>query len=112
MGADDAQIQDYIDRHAALNFQGQTFETSKILYIVATANGEPLLWVNERLQRSARDMEYALNDVTVVPADFMRVAKERYQKDIQDIVESNNMKLTREDIQYIVEEATRRLMQL
>jgi chromosomal replication initiation ATPase DnaA len=112
MGADDARIKDYIDRHAALNFQGQTFETSKILYIVATANGEPLLWVNERLQRSARDMEYALNDVQVVPAYFMAIAKERYQKDLQNIVESANMKLTMADIQYIVEEATKRLMQL
>lgn len=110
MGGDDERVKEYIDRHATLKFQGQTFETSKILYIVATANGEPLLWVNERLQRSARDMEYALNDVIVMPADFMRVAKERYQKDLQIMNESNNMKLTMSDIEYIVEEATKRIV--
>lgn len=46
----------------------------------------------------------------IATADFMRVAKERYQKDLQSMNESNNMKLTMSDIEYIVEEATKRIV--
>lgn len=110
MGADDARIQDYIRREADLKFKSQVFETSHILYIVATANGEPLLWVNERLEHAVRKIDKVLNGVDVIPAEFTRIAKERYSKEIQDIQESVNMKLNVNDIRYIVEETTRRIL--
>lgn len=110
MGADDARIQDYIRREAELKFKSQVFETSHILYIVATANGEPLLWVNERLEHAVRKIDKVLNGVDVIPAEFTRIAKERYSKEIQDIQESVNMRLNANDIRYIVEETTRRIL--
>ena len=112
MGTDEARIKEFISQHDMLKFRAQTFESKHILYIVATANGEPLLWVNEKLEHDVRDMKKVLNGVQVVPAEFMRIAKDRYQKDLQTITESANIKLTQADIQYIVEEATRRLMRL
>jgi hypothetical protein len=112
MGTDEARIKEFISQHDMLKFRAQTFESKHILYIVATANGEPLLWVNEKLEHDVRDMKKVLNGVQVVPAEFMRIAKDRYQKDLQTITESANIKLTQADIQYIVEEATRRLLQL
>ncbi len=112
MGTDEARIKDFISQHDMLKFRAQTFESKHILYIVATANGEPLLWVNEKLEHDVRDMKKVLNGVKVIPAEFMRIAKDRYSKDLQTIAESANIKLTQADIQYIVEEATRRLLQL
>lgn len=110
MGADEARIKEYIRREAELKFKTQVFETSHILYIVATANGEPLLWVNERLEHAVRKIDKVLNGVDVIPAEFTRIAKERYSKEIQDIQESVNMRLNANDIRYIVEETTRRIL--
>ena len=110
MGADEARIQEYIRREAELKFKTQVFETSHILYIVATANGEPLLWVNERLEHAVRKIDKVLNGVDVIPAEFTKIAKERYSKEIQDIQESVNMKLNVNDIRYIVEETTKRIL--
>ena len=107
MGADDARIQEYIRREAELKFRTQFFETSHILYIVATANGEKILWVNEKLEHAVRNVKKVLNGVNVIPAEFMRIAKERYNNEIQ---ESNTMKLNLNDIRYIVEEVTRRIL--
>ena len=107
MGADDARIQEYIRREAELKFRTQFFETSHILYIVATANGEKILWVNEKLEHAVRNVKKVLNGVNVIPAEFMRIAKDRYSKEIQ---ESNTMKLNLNDIRYIVEEVTKRIV--
>ena len=107
MGADDARIQEYIRREAELKFRSQTFETSHILYIVATANGEKILWVNEKLEHAVRKIDKVLNGVDVIPAEFMRIAKDRYMKEIN---ECKNMKLNINDVRYIVEEVTRRIL--
>ena len=110
MGADEARIKEYIRREAELKFRSQTFETSHILYIVATANDEKILWVNERLEHAVRKIDKVLNGVDVIPAEFTKIAKERYSKDIQDIQESVDMRLNANDIRYIVEETTKRIL--
>lgn len=110
MGADDARIQDYISQEAALKFRTQFFETSHILYIVATANGEPILWVNNKLEHAVRKIDKVLNGVDVIPSEFTRIAQERYADEIQQLTESVNMKLNINDIRYIVEETTKRIL--
>lgn len=76
MGADEERIKQYIQKLEELKFSYRNFEANSILYIVATVNGEKIIYINNNLQRS-------VDDININSQDFINIAKERYKKDLQ-----------------------------
>lgn len=81
MGATEERIKEYIDRIKALGMSYTTFESSSILYMVATVNGEKIVYINDNLTQSVRG-------INIVPAEFTKIAKDRYRKDFATIQEA------------------------
>ena len=116
MGADEERIQEYINRIKELKFSYRNFEANSILYIVATVNGEKIIYINDNLRR-------CVDDIDINPQDFIAVAKDRYKKDLQAIQEmflrnkkklneSNKLvRLTESDLHRIINESVNRLIQ-
>lgn len=81
MGATEERIKEYIDRIKALGMSYTTFESSSILYMVATVNGEKIVYINDNLTQSVRG-------INIVPAEFTKIAKDRYKKDFLTLQEA------------------------
>ena len=81
MGADEERIKQYIERMNGLGMNYKVFESSSILYMVATVNGEKIVYINENLTQSVRG-------INIVPAEFTKIAKERYEIDFRTIQEA------------------------
>lgn len=78
--ADDETVKRYIEQLASLNFKYQNFESDSILWLAATVNGAPIIYINDSFKR-------CVNDIDVNPQDFIAIANERYQKEIEKIEE-------------------------
>lgn len=78
INADDETIKRYIEELASLNFSYQSFESDSILWLAATVNGEPIIYINNSFKRS-------VNDININPQDFIAIANERYEKEIEKI---------------------------
>lgn len=81
MGATEERIKEYIDRMNGLGMSYKNFEASSILYMVATVNGEKIVYINENLTQSVRG-------INIVPAEFTKIAKERYKIDFATLKEA------------------------
>jgi hypothetical protein len=81
MGADEEKIKEFIEKEKALGMRYQTFEASNILYMVATVNGEKIVYINENLSQCVKN-------VNIIPAEFTKIAKERYQIDFATLQEA------------------------
>lgn len=81
MGATEERIKEYIDKMNALGMSYKNFEASSILYMVATVNGEKIVYINENLTQSVRG-------INIIPAEFTKIAKERYKIDFATIQEA------------------------
>lgn len=81
MGATEERIKEYIDKMNALGMSYKNFEASSILYMVATVNGEKIVYINDNLTQSVRG-------INIVPAEFTKIAKERYHIDFATIQEA------------------------
>ena len=81
MGETEERIKEYIDKMNGLGMSYKNFEASSILYMVATVNGEKIVYINENLTQSVRG-------INIVPAEFTKIAKERYQIDFATIQEA------------------------
>ena len=81
MGADEEKIKEFIEKEKALGMRYQTFEASNILYMVATVNGEKIVYINENLSQCVKN-------VNIIPAEFTNIAKERYQIDFATLQEA------------------------
>jgi len=77
-GADKAVVDDFIQRIQGLKFNYTNFEHKSILYIVATVDGEKIIFLNDNLGST-------VNDINVNPTDFLKIAKERYKEDIETV---------------------------
>lgn len=88
MGATEERIQEYIDKMNGLGMSYKNFEASSILYMVATVNGEKIVYINENLTQSVRG-------INIIPAEFTKIAKERYQIDFATIQEAINEYLSK-----------------
>lgn len=84
MGKDEETIQNYIKQLEDLKFSYKNFEADSILYIVATVNGEKLIYINENLKR-------AVDDININPADFLAIAREKYKKDLMQYAINENI---------------------
>lgn len=81
MGVSEERIKEYIDKINALGMNYKNFEASSILYMVATVNGEKIVYINENLTQSVRG-------INIIPAEFTKIAKERYNIDFRTIQEA------------------------
>lgn len=118
MGADDEKIQSYIERIQDLKFSYKNFESHSILYIVATVNGEKIIYLNDNLTR-------CVDGIDINPQDFLAIAKERYKKDLAHLQEMmtrrNNMlkennnkkqviRLTESDLHRLIKESVKKVL--
>ena len=78
MGKEENDIQKYIEQINGLKFNYRNFEYNSIAYIVATVNGEKLIYINNNLNR-------VVDDVGIDKNDFLAIVKERYSKDLEEL---------------------------
>ena len=81
MGTSEERIQEYINKVTSLGMSYKNFEASSILYMVATVNGEKIIYINDNLNHS-------VEEVNVSTADLTSIAKERYKEDLITLQES------------------------
>lgn len=78
MGREEAEIQKYIDEVSSLNMKYKSFEGNSILWVAASVNGQKIVYINSKLNRT-------VNDININPQDFVAKAKERYNVDMNNI---------------------------
>lgn len=91
MGSEEEKIREFIQRIQDLKFKYVNFESSSILWIAASIDGEKIVYINDRLQRT-------VDEININPQDFIAIAKERYKEDIEklnqmEINENKNKKM-------------------
>ena len=79
MGAEEEQVQSMIDKINALGMEYKNFESSKVLFIAATIDKQPKVFINNKLQR-------IVDDINIAPEDFIKIATERYNVDIEQVL--------------------------
>ena len=78
MGSEEEKIREFIQRIQDLKFKYVNFESSSILWIAASIDGEKIVYINDRLQRT-------VDEIDINPQDFIAIAKERYKEDIENL---------------------------
>ena len=107
MGTDEERIKEYISRIKELKFQYRNFLSDSILWIAATVNGEKIVYINDNISK-------VVNEININKDDFIKIANERYQKDLQALQESNThrnvIRITESDLRSLIEESVKRIM--
>jgi len=80
MGAEEEQVQSYINDIKSLKFIYKRFEGNSILWIAATTNKQKIVYINSNLMKT-------VNDININPQDFVEKAKERYSVDMTNMPE-------------------------
>ena len=94
-----------------LKFSYRNFEADSILWMVATINGEKIIYINDNLNR-------VVDDININKDDFIKVAKERYKKDLMNIQETLNkmnsnkkiIRLTEDDLKNVIKESVNKIL--
>ena len=81
MGVEEERVQEYIKRIKDLGFSQKNFEFNSILWLCATANGEPIIYINDNFAR-------AVDDIDVRPEDFRAIARARYKIELSQLGEA------------------------
>ena len=71
----DEQQKEYLRELEALNFKPGKFRGEKILYIVATVDGQPICYINKLLTNEIS------KSVTINPSEFIAIAAQEFDKD-------------------------------
>lgn len=108
MGRDEETIKAYVAEIEALGFKPHPFEASSLLFAVATVNGEKIIYINQKLQRT-------VNDINIQPEDFIQIVKEKYSKALQESIRMDMkgktlIRLTESDIHRLVKESVKRIL--
>lgn len=110
MNAEENIIQSYIEEINGLKFSYRNFEADSILWMTATVNGEKVVYINDQLSRT-------VDDININKDDFIRIAKERYRKDLANIQEALNrlnnkkmIRLTESDLKNIIKESVNKIL--
>lgn len=119
MEVEDEKIQEYIKRIKDLNFSYKNFEQNSILWVAATVNGEALVYLNPNMTR-------VVNDITINTGDFLKIAANRYGKELDDIIRKSEqdrnmsqpmpesrkryLRLTESDLRQVVREAATKIL--
>ena len=80
MGAEEKQVQDYINDVKNLKFKYMRFEGNAILWVAATVNKQKIVYINSNLSKT-------INDININPQDFVEKARERYNVDVANMPE-------------------------
>ena len=122
VNATDEQIASYLEELKALKFKVLKLIYDNIIFIVASVNGEKILFFNSNLANKIGSSSYA---VDINPQSFMDKAKELYSKTFAELQESvkkynnlikeNKMKkqlvrLTESDLNNIIKESVRNIL--
>ena len=78
MNKEEEEIKQYIEKINGLKFNYRNFEFNSIAYIVATVDGEKIIYINNNLNR-------VVDDVDINKNDFLSIVKERYSKDLEEL---------------------------
>lgn len=122
VNATDEQIKSYLEELKQLKFQVLKLMYDSILFIVATVDGEKILFWNSKLAQQVGSGSYVVN---IDPQSFMQKAKELYAKSYAELKESvkkynklikeNGMKkkqvirLTESDLHNIIRESVKKV---
>ena len=107
MGADENRIKQFIEKINSLNFAYKNFEANSILYIVATVNGEKIVYINNNLQRTVEEID-------INPQDFIAIAKDKYKQDIQEmrnLMKQNAIRLNESQLHSIIRKSINRILE-
>ena len=102
----DEEIKQYLDEINKLKFSPRKFIVDKILYIVATVNGEKIFFINDRLPSE-------INEINVDSQSFIDMVKTSFNQTVQEITEcyrrfKNNLMESR--IRIAVRDSIRKLL--
>ena len=107
MGVEEDRIKQYIQKLNDLNFNYKNFESNSILYIIATVNGEKVIYINENLKRTVEDID-------INPNDFIEIAKENYFNDLKEMKQimknKQIIRLTEGDLRNIIKESVKKIL--
>jgi hypothetical protein len=82
LGTEEETIKAYLDE---IDKIGMTYINPKgdsILYIASAINGQKIRYINENMKR-------CVNDINIAPEDFLKIARERYQIDSNQVMQQN-----------------------
>lgn len=102
----DEEIKQYLDEIDSLKFNIGTFLVDKILYIVATVNGEKIFFINDRLPSE-------IANINVDSQSFIDMVRELFNKSYKDITEACikfKNKLMESRIRIAVRDSIRKLL--
>lgn len=82
LGVEEETIKAYLDE---IDKIGMTYINPKgdsILYIATSINGAKIRYINDNMRR-------CVNDINIAPEDFLKIARERYQIDSNQVMQQN-----------------------
>jgi len=109
MNVEEKVIAQYIQKIKDLKFKYINFESDSILYMAATVDGEKIAYINDNLKR-------IINEINIQPQDFVKIARERYQIDVNNLQETYNrmikkvIHLKESDLRHMVYETVARIL--
>ena len=108
MEVEQEAIDEYIKEMLALKFSYKNFESNSILWMVATIEGEKVVYLNDKLQRT-------VDDINIAPQDFRQIAMKRYNIELSNLHEMARPKhklvrITESDIHNMVMESVRNIL--
>lgn len=83
LGREETEIQEYLKEIDSIGMNYINPKGDSILYIATSINGTKIRYINENMKR-------CVNDIDIVPEDFLKIARERYQIDSQEVMSQNN----------------------
>lgn len=106
MGKESEEIEAYCKELAALKMSYRNFEHKSILYMVATVDGVPTIYLNNKMTRNINDT------VQVDTGDFLKIAKERYAKDLAEVEHegAKPVSLNENDLKNLIKEAVKKIL--
>ncbi len=120
VNASDETIKSYLEELKALKFRVLKLMYDSVLFVVATVDDEKIFFWNSKLANQVGSGSYV---VAIDPVSFKEKAKELYRKSYEEIennytelmqenrnIKSNKIKLTENDIKYLVAESVKRIL--
>ena len=120
VNASDETIKSYLEELKALKFRVLKLMYDSVLFVVATVDDEKIFFWNSKLANQVGSGSYV---VAIDPVSFKEKAKELYRKSYEEIennytelmqenrnMKSNKIKITENDIKYLVAESVKRIL--
>lgn len=82
LGRDEEEIKRYMDEVDSIGMRYINPKSDSILYIASSIGKQKIRYINDNMRRKA-------NEIDVVPEDFLKIARERYNIDSQEVNRQN-----------------------